>query len=215
MKILLTAFDPFGGEAINPSLEAIKQIGDVIGNAQIIKLELPTVFDLSAEKLSQAIKEHQPDVVLSIGQAGGRAGISLERVAINIDDARIPDNLNNQPIDEAIQANGSPAYFSRLPIKAIVEKLKQENIPAFVSNSAGTFVCNHIMYQALYLAHTQYPTLKAGFMHIPYQTEQVIDKADTPSMELADIIKAIRLTLEVIIEFNHQEDLKVTGGSIY
>ena len=147
MKILVTGFDPFGGEPTNPAIESVKRIDDNIEGAEIIKLEIPTVFHKAADVVEAKIKEVKPDVVLSIGQAGGRYGIAVERVAINQDDARIEDNEGNQPIDVAIREDGAPAYFSTLPIKAMVEEIKKENLPANVSNTAGTFVCNHIMYQ--------------------------------------------------------------------
>lgn len=175
MKILVTGFDPFEGEPTNPAIESVKRIDNEIEGAEIIKLEIPTVFQKSADVVEAKIREINPDVVLSVGQAGGRYGITVERVAINQDDARIEDNEGNQPIDTAIREDGAPAYFATLPIKAMVEEIKKENIPASVSNTAGTFVCNHIMYQDLYLAE-KYGNIKAGFIHVPYLTEQVVDK---------------------------------------
>lgn len=157
MKILVTGFDPFGGESMNPAIEAVKGLSDEISGAEIIKLEIPTVFHKSAAVLEEAMLAHQPDVVLCVGQAGGRTGITPERVAINQDDARIEDNEGNQPVDIAIREEGAPAYFATLPIKAMVEAIKEAGLPSSVSNSAGTFVCNHIMYQALYLAEQHLP----------------------------------------------------------
>lgn len=172
MKCLVTGFDPFGGEEINPALEAVKLLPEEINGAKIVKLEIPTVFGKSAEVVQAKIEEIQPDVVLNIGQAGGRFAISPERVAINVDDARIPDNEGNQPVDEAIQPQGQPAYFSQLPIKAMVAAMKEAGIPAVVSNTAGTFVCNHIMYQVQYMIDTKYPTLKgASFMSHSFQSK--------------------------------------------
>jgi pyroglutamyl-peptidase len=147
MKILVTGFDPFGGESTNPALEAVKGLPNEINGAEIIKLEIPTVFNKSAEVTKKAILQHQPDVVLNIGQAGGRYTVTPERIAINVDDARIPDNEGNQPIDVPIHEDGAPAYFTQLPVKAMVKTIKEAGLPAALSNSAGTFVCNHIMYQ--------------------------------------------------------------------
>ena len=214
MKILVTGFDPFGGEPTNPAIESVKRIDDNIEGAEIIKLEIPTVFHKAADVVEEKIKEVKPDVVLSIGQAGGRYGITVERVAINQDDARIEDNEGKQPIDVAIREDGAPAYFSTLPIKAMVEEIKKENLPASVSNTAGTFVCNHIMYQDLYLAE-KYGNIKAGFIHVPYLTEQVVDKKDTASMSLEDIVKGLNAAIRAIVKYYDKEDLSVTGGATH
>lgn len=214
MKILVTGFDPFGGEPTNPAIESVKRIDDEIEGAEIIKLEIPTVFHKAADVVEEKIKEVKPDVVLSIGQAGGRYGITVERVAINEDDARIEDNEGNQPIDVKIREDGAPAYFATLPIKAMVEEIKKENLPASVSNTAGTFVCNHIMYQDLYLAE-KYGNIKAGFIHVPFLTEQVVDKKDTASMSLDDIVKGLNAAIRAIVKYADKEDLNVTGGATH
>lgn len=215
MKILITAFDPFGGEVINPALEAVKLMKDKIKGAKIIKLEVPTVFNESIDKTVAAIKREKPDVVLNVGQAGGRDGITPERVAINVDDARIPDNKGNQPLGEAIYKDGNNAYFSTLPVKAIVKKLKDADLPSSLSNTAGTFVCNHIMYGTLYNISKINPNIRAGFIHVPFIKEQVEDKEDKkakPYMEIADIVKGLELAVEAIIENN--EDIKTIEGKI-
>lgn len=168
MRVLLTGFDPFGGDSTNPSYEAVKRVPDTIDGIEVIKKEIPTVFRKSIEILEQSIEEYKPDIVICVGQAGGRYDITIERVAINIDDARIPDNEGNQPIDEPIFADGDAAYFSSLPIKAITNEIKKEGIPASVSNTAGTFVCNHIMYGLLYLIDKKYNNIKGGFIHVPF-----------------------------------------------
>ena len=205
MKILLTGFDPFDKDKINPSIELVKKVEEKIGKAQIFKLEIPTVFKKSGEILEENIKKIRPDIILCIGQAGGRS-------SIYIDDARIADNDGKKPIDEKIRDDGENAYFSNLPIKKIVEEIKKEKIPAEISNSAGTFVCNHLMYEALYLAK-KYKNIKAGFIHIPYLPEQVLNKANTPSMDLKNSLKAINIAIKTII--NHEgEDVKITGGKI-
>lgn len=215
MKILVTAFDPFGGESINPALEAVKCLPSKIEEADIVIQEVPTVFGKSALVLEEAIKEQEPDVVLCIGQAGGRYDLTPERVAINQDDARIPDNEGNQPIDLLIQGDGQPAYFSTLPIKAMVESIRKAGLPASVSNSAGTFVCNHLMYQSLYLADKRFPNIQAGFMHIPFMTEQVVSKPNMPAMSLENIVKGIEAAICAIVAYADREDLKVVGGTTH
>ena len=213
MKLLLTAFTPFDGEELNPALEAVKLVKDKIENVEIVKLEVPTVFGKSIQLVFDAIEREKPDFVLSIGQAGGRAEICPERVAINIDDARIPDNEGNQPIDEPIFPDGENAYFSTLPVKAMVEAIRKEGIPAFLSNSAGTYVCNHLMYGVLYyLDKTDrlmknselYPwsenrlAVKAGFIHVPYIPEQTKNKKEIPSLELSEIVRGLEAAIKAM-----------------
>jgi len=216
MKILVTGFDPFGGEKINPALETIKRLPDTILGAQIIKLEIPTVVGKSLAKITEAVEKENPNVVLSIGQAGGRSEITVERVGINIDDCRIPDNEGNQPIDEPVIKGGPAAYFVTVPIKAIVENVKAHNIPASISNTAGTFICNHVCYGVAHLAAARTAAgkpMKSGFIHIPFLPEQVIGKpALTPSMSLETIVSGITHALEAIVK--HGSDIKVSGGKI-
>lgn len=212
MKILITGFDPFGGENINPALEAVKKLPDTILNSEIIKLEIPTVFRKSLETIEENIINHKPDVVISVGQAGGRFGVTPERVAINIDDARIKDNEGNQPIDISIFEDGEAAYFSNLPIKAMVKEMMDNEIPASVSNTAGTFVCNHVMYGILYLIDKKYPNIRGGFIHVPYIPSQVTTKPNMPSMSIDDISKGLELSLKAIIE--NSSDIKTIGGAI-
>ena len=212
MKVLITGFDPFGGESINPALEAVKKLPDTIAGAEVIKLEIPTVFRKSLEKIEENIKKHNPDIVISIGQAGGRFGITPERVAINIDDARIPDNETNQPIDLPIIEDGETAYFTTLPIKSMIEEMKNGGIPCSVSNTAGTFVCNHVMYGILYMASKKYPNIRGGFIHVPYIPSQVLDKPNMPSMSIDDITKGLELCIKAAVTNN--DDIKVTGGTI-
>lgn len=216
MKILVTGFDPFGGEKINPALETIKRLPDTILGAQIIKLEIPTVVGKSLAKIKEAVEKENPDAVLSIGQAGGRSEITVERIGINIDDCRIPDNEGNQPIDEPVVKGGPAAYFVTVPIKAIVENIQAHNIPASISNTAGTFICNHVCYGVAHLAVARTAAgkpMKSGFIHIPFLPEQVIGKpALTPSMSLETIVSGITHALEAIVE--HGSDIKVSGGKI-
>ncbi|MGU8076229.1 pyroglutamyl-peptidase I [Streptococcus suis] len=215
MKIIVTGFDPFGGEPINPALETIKSLPKTIAGAEIILVEIPTVFDKAADVLEEKMVEHLPDAVLCIGQAGGRVDLTPERIAINQDDARIPDNEGQQPIDRTIRADGQPAYFSTLPIKAMVEAIHRIGLPASVSNTAGTFVCNHLMYQALYLAEKQFPKTKAGFLHIPFLPEQVVDKPGQASMSLNDIVRGVEVAIGAIVEYRDKEDIKKGGGSTH
>lgn len=209
-KLLLTAFTPFDGERINPALEAVKLVKDKIGKLKIVKLEVPTVFGKSIETVREAIERERPDFVLSIGQAGGRAEITPERVAINLDDARIPDNEGNQPIDEPIFPDGENAYFSTLPVKAMVEAIRKEGLPSSLSNSAGTYVCNHLMYGVLYYLDKR-PSMKAGFIHVPYIPEQVKDKKEMPALPLSDIVRGLEAAIQAVEE--NEPDLKKAFGS--
>lgn len=212
MKVLLTGFDPFGGEKINPAQEAVNRVSNNINGVKVIKLIIPTVYEKSLKAIDEAIVEYKPDVVISIGQAGGRFDITPERVAININDFRIKDNEGNQPIDEAIREDGKAAYFSNLPVKGIVKHLNENGVPSTLSNAAGTFVCNHVMYGVLYMIDKKYPNVKGGFIHIPYVTSQVLDKKSTPFMSLDEIVKGIELAIEACTIYN--EDIKVIGGEI-
>lgn len=215
MKILVTGFDPFGGEAINPAWEAVSRLPKEIEGAEIVTVQIPTVFGDSAKRLFEAVEEHQPDAVVCVGQAGGRFGITPERVAINVDDARIADNKGQQPLDTVIQADGAPAYFTTLPVKAMVEAVKKAGLPASLSNTAGTFVCNHIMYQNLYYLAKHYPKTQGGFIHVPYVTEQVVDKPGQASMALADIVKGLTACLETIVAYQGKTDAQVVGGETH
>ena len=200
MKILVTGFDPFGGEKINPSYEAVKGLPDRIGDAEIIKMEIPTVMGKSIETLSEKIEEIWPDAVVSVGQAGGANAIRVERIAVNLDDYRIPDNDGNQPVDMPVYVGGPNAYFSTLPIKAIRDALVDKGIAAEISNSAGLFVCNHVFYSVRHLCETKYAGkgIISGFIHVPFIPDQTKDKPDVPAMELDDIVNGLTAALEVI-----------------
>ena len=202
MKVLITGFDSFGNETINPSNLAVNSLPGSIGDIIIKKVTIPTIFKKSSEVLEKYIAEFSPNIVICVGQAGGRDKITVERVAINIDDARIPDNDNNSPIDEKIRQDGENAYFSSLPIKAI-------------ANTAGTFVCNHIMYESLYLANTKYTDIEAGFIHIPFIKEQIKDKPNTPFMDLEIIISALKHIIVTSAEYYKKNDRRITGGKEY
>ncbi len=213
MKILVTGFDPFGGDTINPALEAVNLLPDEIQGHTIEKLEIPTVFNKSKVTIENKLKATHFDIVLAIGQAGGRFELTPERIGINIDDARIPDNEGNQPIDEMIQSSGDAAYFSNLPVKRMTEAIKTAGVPARLSNTAGTFVCNHILYQLGFLQATQFPNIKFGFIHVPFIPEQVTDKPEQPSMSIQTIAKGLKAALESIIESD--EDIKVALGETH
>lgn len=193
-------------------VKAEKKLPATISGAEIIKLEIPTVFRESLKKIEENIEKHKPDIVICIGQAGGRYGITPERVGINIDDARIEDNKGNQPIDLPIFEDGENAYFSTLPIKAMVKELQEAGIPSSVSNTAGTFVCNHVMYGLMYMIDKKFPNVRGGFIHIPYMTSQVAKKPNTPSMSLDEIVKGLEICLKAAIE--NKEDVKTIGGTI-
>lgn len=199
-KVLITGFEPFGGEKINPALEAVKMLPDTIGGAKVVKLEVPTVFKKSIKKLDECIEKEKPDITICVGQAGGRFDITVERVAINVDDARIPDNENNSPADEKIFEDGGNAYFAALPIKAIVKNINDAGIPASVSDSAGTFVCNHLMYGLLYLIDKKYNNMTGGFIHVPFIPQQAAGRKNTPSMNISDIVKALTIAVETAVQ---------------
>ena len=201
MKILATGFDPFGGESVNPAFEAVKLVPDTIAGAQIVKLEVPTVYARSAEVMEQTLQTEQPDMVICVGQAGGRSCVTVERVAINLAEARIPDNDGAQPVDQPLRADGPAAYFATVPVKAMVANIRSHNLPAFVSYTAGTFVCNSIMYHTLYLCERRFPGVRAGFIHVPYEPGQVTGKPEgTPSMPLETIAASLTYAIEAAVQ---------------
>ncbi|MEJ5068380.1 pyroglutamyl-peptidase I [Enterobacter sp. MYb186] len=211
--VLITGFEPFGGETLNPSWEVVKQLdGMIIDNCRVVARQLPCVFGESLEVLNAAIDALQPSVVLAIGQAGGRVDVTVERVAINVDDARIPDNRGQQPVDVAIVPDGPAAWFSTLPIKAMVEALREAGIPASVSQTAGTFVCNHVMYGVLHKLADR-PEVKGGFIHIPYLPEQAVAHPGAPSMATHTLKKGLEIAIAVALRQEH--DIKVVGGATH
>lgn len=213
MKVLVTGFDPFGGELVNPAYEAVKQLPDEIAGAQIIKREIPTVFGEGAHKVEQLIKETNPDIVLNIGQAGGRSVVCVEKIGINLAEARIPDNAGNQPMSQSICEDGENAYFTTVPVNAMVENMKSHGIPAGISYTAGTYVCNDVMYRVSHLLKKEGMNRRSGFIHVPYAAEQVVDKPiGTASMSLPMISKAIGYAIEAIVK--SKEDIKTVTGEI-
>lgn len=197
MKALVTGFEPFGGDKVNPSWLAASRLTKRIGSMAIQTAELPTSFAGSAGALRQWIDKFAPDIVLCVGLAGGRAELCLERVAINVQDARIRDNDGRQPIDKPVVPGGPAAYFASLPIKACVAEMRRAGLPAAVSNTAGTFVCNHIFYALMDMAAKAPSSMRGGFLHVPYAPEQAAGLAGAPSMAIDDIARGIEIILEV------------------
>lgn len=211
-RILLTGFTPFGGEDINPSWEAVRVLdGKHIGGHRVVSRLLPTAFAESQRQLTAVLDEIAPSILLGIGQAGGRSRLSIERVAINVQDARLPDNSGAQPVDEAVVPDGPAAYFSTLPIKAMLKALLAERLPAEVSNTAGTFVCNHVAYLMLHLV-AQRPGVRAGFIHIPYLPVQAARFPNAPSMRGEDVVRALSIVLEVAA--TQREDERFGAGTL-
>ena len=198
MRILVTGFEPFGGGIINASWEAVSALPDYIGDTEIIRLQLPVTFDGCLPPVISKICAEHPDAILCIGQAEGRGAITPERVAINLDDARIPDNSGYQPVDRLIRPDGPTAYFATLPVKHMVRAIRDAGIPASVSNTAGTFVCNHLMYGLLDFCAASYPAVRVGFMHVPCQHEQADDKQNTPSLSREDILRGVIAAISAI-----------------
>src|SRR6266571_324604 len=212
MKALVTGFEPFGGEPINPALEALGRLPPRLGALAIATRMLPAVFGDALDTLEDALGAIIPDIVLCVGLAGGRAALSLERVAINIDDARIADNAGEQPIDRPVVAGGPAAYFATLPIKATVAALREAGLPAIVSNSAGTFVCNHVFYGVMHLAAIQRLDLRGGFLHVPYLPSQAARQDGAPSMAIEDIVRGIEIVLTVAA--SRRDDIAAAEGMI-
>lgn len=214
MKILVTGFNPFGDDKINPAIETVKRLPDTIHGADIIKLEIPTEFNHCAEVVKKAIEEHQPDYVLDVGQAGGRFGITPEYVAINLNDGRIADNAGYQPLNQPIHEDGETAYFTQLPVKAIARAIREAGLPSTVSYTAGTYVCNHIFYQVQYMRDKFFPNIKAGFIHIPFLPDQVIHRPNTPAMSLADDVKGLTAAIGAIVDRDGKGDIEAIEGYI-
>lgn len=211
--VLLTGFAPFGGESTNPSWEAVQALeGEVVAGHRIVARCLPVEFDASLHALQQALDELVPSLVICVGQAGGRAQMSLERVAINVIDARIPDNAGAQPIDEPVAADGPAAYFSSLPIKAMLAALRNAGFPAEISQTAGTYVCNHVFY-ALMHALRGLPGVRGGFVHIPYSPAQAALHAGAPSLPSAVVAQALRLAVGIALTVEH--DVRMGGGATH
>lgn len=196
--ILLTGFAPFAGEAGNPSWNAVVALdGKRISGHRIIARKLPVEFGASLQVLRAAIRETKPTLVLCVGQAGGRAQLSIERIAINVDDARIPDNADACPIDMPVVANGPAAYFATLPIKAMLVALRGAGIPAEVSQTAGTYVCNHVFYGLMHALRDG--KVRGGFIHVPYAPEQAARHPGAPSLPVEVVTAALRIALRIAL----------------
>jgi pyroglutamyl-peptidase len=220
--VLVTGFDPFGGEETNPSWQVCEALPAEVGGVRVVARRLPCEFRRAIEVVAEAIEREEPSIVICLGQAGGRAHLSVERVAINVDDARIGDNAGKNPIDEPIVVTGPAAYFATLPIKAMVRAMRKAGAPAEVSNSAGTFVCNHVMYGLLHYLAPGSPSplgegrgeghVRAGFIHVPYSEDQVLDKPAIPAMSIATMVKGIEAAIAAALE--NETDVNVEGGAL-
>ena len=190
-RLLITGFDPFGGATVNPSWMAVERLPDQIGECVLCKLQIPTVFGKAAAAVLEIARQFCPDTILCVGQAGGRAAVTPERIGVNIRDARIPDNAGNQPRGEFVDSSGPAAYFSTLPVEAMAQAIRDAGVDATVSNSAGAFVCNDVLYSLLH--HYDGTAVRCGFVHVPYLPEQ-----GAPSMELAQIVRALEAVITLI-----------------
>ncbi|WP_366145783.1 pyroglutamyl-peptidase I [Polaromonas sp.] len=209
-RILLSGFDAFGGDDLNPSWMAVQALhGRRIGGHQVVAALLPTVFEASLAELGRLLRTHKPALVMCVGQAGGRAALSLERVAINVNDARIADNAAAQPVDTPVVSGGPAAYFSTLPIKAMLQALQKEGIAAEVSQTAGTFVCNHVFYGLMHMLATQrgFKRTRGGFVHVPFLPGQ-----GQPHMALDDVVRGLRVAAGAAIRT--QRDITQGAGAI-
>ncbi|MYT28929.1 MULTISPECIES: pyroglutamyl-peptidase I [unclassified Streptomyces] len=212
-RVLLTGFEPFDGEATNPSWRAVRAAAAApLDGLALHTAELPCVYGGSMTALRTAIDETCPDIVVCVGQAGGRPDITVERVAVNVDDARIPDSAGAEPIDEPIVPGGPAAYFATLPIKACVAAVRAAGLPASVSNTAGTFVCNHVFYGLAHLIATELPHVRGGFVHVPYAPEQVTDRA-RPSLPVDAAATALRAIAATAART--RTDLRVAEGATH
>ncbi|NNS06269.1 MULTISPECIES: pyroglutamyl-peptidase I [Erwinia] len=210
--VLITGIEPFDGELLNPSWEAVNQLNDrLIGNTKVVSRQLPCVFGAAVDEITRLIDELKPELVIAVGQAGGRADISIERVAINVIDARIPDNAGVQPVDEPIEPQGPAAYFSTLPVKAMVAGIREAGIPVSVSQTAGTYVCNAIMYGLLH--HLRRRKTRGGFIHIPYLPEQAVKHPGVPSMSQASVVLALEMAISIALTV--EDDIRLEGGATH
>ena len=213
-KVLLTGFDAFGGELLNPSWLAVRALhGKRVLGRQLVAAKLPTVFGDSLVELRHLLALHRPELVICVGQAGGRAAISLERVAINVNDARIADNAGSAPIDAPVVAGGPAAYFSTLPIKAMLHAMQTEGMAVEVSQTAGTFVCNHVFYGLMHFLATQrgLRNTRGGFIHVPFLPEQVVG-LDLPSLSLEPMTDGLGLAVRAALKT--KTDLALAAGAI-
>lgn len=198
MKILVTGFDPFGGEAVNPAWEAVSRLPAETGGAEIVKLQVPTMFGRAPEAVLREVERLRPDFVVSVGQAAGRTAITPERIAINCEEASIPDNAGFQPAGGPVVEGGPDGYFSLLPVKEMAAAIQAAGLPGKVSNTAGTYVCNHLMYHILHACHTRYPRMRSGFIHVPCIPEQQAGHPEWFALPLEEIVRGLTAALEVL-----------------
>jgi pyroglutamyl-peptidase len=210
--VLVTGFEPFGGERTNPSWEVCTRLPRAIAGLRVETRRVPCEFRRAIEVAAAAIEGLRPRLVVCLGLAGGRAHLCLERVAINVDDARAADNAGAAPVDEPIAPHGPPAYFATLPVKAAAAAMRAAGVPAEVSNSAGTYVCNHLMYGVLHFIAASGHGARAGFIHVPYAEEQVLDKPGTPAMSVATMARGVEAAIAAAA--THAVDLKITEGTL-
>ena len=209
--VLVTGFEPFDGAEINPSLEIARNLhGSVIAGHTVVGALLPCVFGAAIPELLRLLRVHRPALVICVGQAGGRAAITPERVAINVDDARIPDNAGAQPVDRPVVRGGPAAYFSTLPVKAIVADLRAAGLPSEVSQTAGTFVCNHVFYGLMHALRTR-KDVRGGFIHVPFLPEQA--QKEQASLPLEDMVYGVALAVETALR--RKKDLRLAGGQTH
>lgn len=206
--VLVTGFEPFDGAEINPSLEIARNLhGSVIAGHTVVGALLPCVFGAAIPELQRLLRVHRPMLVIGVGQAGGRAAITPERVALNVDDARIADNAGAQPVDRPVVRDGPAAYFSTLPVKAIVAALRAAGLPSEVSQTAGTFVCNHVFYGLMHALRTR-KDVRGGFIHVPFLPEQA--QKGQASLPLEDMVYGVALAVETALRL--KKDLRLAGG---
>ena len=198
MKILVTGFDPFGGETVNPAWEAVSRLPAETGGAEIVKLQVPTMFGRAPEAVLREVERLRPDAVVSVGQAAGRTAITPERIAINCEEASIPDNAGFQPAGGPVVEGGPDGYFSLLPVKEMAAAIQASGLPGKVSNTAGTYVCNHLMYHILHACHTRYPGMRSGFIHVPCIPEQQAGHPEWFALPLEEIVRGLTAALEVL-----------------
>ncbi|HET6633558.1 MAG TPA: pyroglutamyl-peptidase I [Streptomyces sp.] len=212
-RVLVTGFEPFGGETVNPSWEAAQLLRTAPPpDTDVTAVRLSCVFGAAADELRAAVAETGPDLVLCVGQAGGRHDLTVERVALNLDDARIPDNAGRQPLDEPVVPGAPTAYLSALPVKACVAAARAAGVPASVSQTAGTFVCNHVFYTLAHLIATQRPGLRGGFVHVPFAPSQVT-VGGQPSMSVSDMADGLRAVLTAALTTS--DDISAVEGATH
>ena len=210
--VLVTGFEPFGGEDVNPSWEICTRLPTAIGHSRIDTVRVPTEFRLAIEVAAEAIERLAPSLVILLGQAGGRACVSVERVGINVDDARIADNAGRQPVDEPVAPAGPAAYFATVPIKAMVAAIRDAGVPAEVSNSAGTYVCNHLLYGVLHFLAASGRAARAGFIHVPWLESQAVARPGEPAMALATMVRAVEAAIAAALDT--AVDAKMAAGKL-